>query len=383
MTRIALGGIGAAEDVATQSGRPHFILEAARLRPGEQWDDLGLAVRSAAWQRRRYLWNLGSLISGRGVGGFQYTDEFLERLWAPVRERLSGATVLNWTQLYPSSVVRDTSIARAHYIDQTLTQLFDGYGIRGSIGSRVVEEALEREATGYAGARALIATSEWGRRALAEIPGVIEERTHVVLPGASLPLNPYAAWASRHEIRRSDASAPLRLAFVGNHPLRKGLDRLLRAVILARQAGARIAVSVVGAGAEHLPRELRVIEGVVWHGRIDKTAEADRFVRTVADADLGCLLSRAEAAGIGLREYQALGLGVIAPNVGGSPEQVLHGAGELIDPSATDEEIASTLLSLAEDRARVDAMRAEAWRRREEMLWPAAVARIAAILEDI
>jgi len=42
------------------------------------------------WNARRAAWNLAQILRGDRRGGFQYSEGFLERLWASVQERLAG-----------------------------------------------------------------------------------------------------------------------------------------------------------------------------------------------------------------------------------------------------------------------------------------------------
>jgi glycosyltransferase involved in cell wall biosynthesis len=380
LSRILLAGVGSASEVETQSGRPYFLLDSAARNGATSWADLNLSVSSPSWWRRRYLWNMRSFALGRGHGGYQFTNDFLERLWDPIRPQLPGSHVLNWTQLYPSSVASDCSISRSYYLDQTLTQLFDDYRIRAQIREDVARHALEQESEGYLTSKAVITLSEWARRSVLTIPGMSAERVHVIPPGANLPHREYETWAGHHRINQGNSLKPLRLVFVGSHPLRKGLDRLLRSVELAREGGTEIDVAIVGLQASDVPKPLRKIRGVAWHGRIHKQQDAVRFMSIVSAADIGCLLSRAEAGGLVLREYQALGLAVLGPDVGGSPDLVLPGAGVLIPPSATDSAIATTLIDLGNDRERVDQMRWASWSHRSDVLWPDAVRRIEQVL---
>jgi glycosyltransferase involved in cell wall biosynthesis len=112
---------------------------------------------------------------------------------------------------------------------------------------------------------------------------------------------------------------------------------------------------------------------VVWAGFIDKRRELARFLDTIADCDVGCLLSRAEAGGISLREFCRLGVPTIAPDVGGAPEYVLSRASDLVPPHAPDEVIASVITRLARDREELARRRRLAFERRHEASWDKAI----------
>jgi len=122
-----------------------------------------------------------------------------------------------------------------------------------------------------------------------------------------------------------------------------------------------------------MPAELRVISGVEWCGRISKQLEAARFLRLVGECHVGCLLSRVEAGGCGLSEYQALGLAVLGTDAGGAAEQIIPGNGFTVGVDATPEQISEVILRLEREPGLVDGMRAVAWRQRHSALWDARV----------
>jgi glycosyltransferase involved in cell wall biosynthesis len=378
VSRTLLAAVGSVGDPRTWSGTPYHLFAAAQ--PAGVLDEgLDLSVGGVAWSARRLLWNAASLWRG-DWGGYQYTDAFMELLWRPVRDALPGNHVVNCVQLYPSSVAGDERVRRSYFLDQTLTQLFDGYGVAAAIRADVASDALRREADGYRSAHAVVVHSEWARRSVIGTEGVEPARVHVVVPGANLDAVAYDAWAASHAPRPIGRERTLRLAFVGRDPHRKGLDRLLAAVRLARAEGADLALDVIGTTEREIAAPLRNIPGVRWHGVIDKSRDPRAFFDLVGSAHVGCLVSRAEAGGIGLREYHALGLAVLGPDVGGSPDHVLSDASMLVEPGASEAEIAQLLANLATDPDRIDAMREVSWRRRQEVCWPASVARLREVL---
>jgi glycosyltransferase involved in cell wall biosynthesis len=155
---------------------------------------------------------------------------------------------------------------------------------------------------------------------------------------------------------------------------------LLRALVLARARGLEATLKIIGSAREELPAELADQKGVRWLGRIKKDVEAERFLREVADADVGCILARYEAGGSVLREYHALGLAAFATTAGGMPDFMFPEATVTVTPEATDEQIAVALLTLR-DRAHVDSLRRAAWQRRHDALWEATVQRLRAAME--
>ena len=162
---------------------------------------------------------------------------------------------------------------------------------------------------------------------------------------------------------------------------RKGLDRLLPALRLARARGLSAELRVIGCDPAGLPSELRDVDGVEWCGFISRAAEGDRLFRLMAECDVGCLLSRQEFSAIVLREYLALGLAVIGPDTGGCRDLMLDDASDALPPAASDEDVADALVRVS-DPAVFDRMQQAAWRSRCTATWDAAVTRLGEIVAD-
>lgn len=376
-----LAAVGDPNDIATWSGTPYHLLIEARSQ-GVLDAGLPMGVDAPVWRRRRVLWNLLRVIQGFGRGGYQYSDGFLEALWRPHTAAIDGAILLNCFQLYPRSVVLRDDVARWYFIDQTLTQMFETYGARADVGRGVADAAVEAERAGYHRAAGVIAHSRWAAESLTDDYGVAQNRVHVVVPGANTAGYNLDELPGARKATDTNGDRVLRLVFVGKDPQRKGLDRLLRAIAIATGQGAPLHLRVIGCARETVAEPLRATLNVEWVGFIDKRTDAARYAELVGGADVGCLLSRAEAGGIGLREYHALGLAVIAPDVGGSPDHVIPEASILVRPDQSDADIAATLVALSRDRERVAAMKAVSWARRHEVLWTESVRRIGKILDD-
>ncbi|HEV2916052.1 MAG TPA: glycosyltransferase family 4 protein [Pyrinomonadaceae bacterium] len=377
--RRFLAAVGDSNNPLTWSGIPYHFLQAARAR-GLLDEGLPLSTSGAGLRAARAAWNSLRVLGGDHYGGYQYSVAFLERLWRPVRDRIRGGIVINCFPLYAPSVVADESVSKWFFIDQTLLQLFDYYEQRALIGRRIAREALERERAGYAAATGIIAHSHWAAESLMNDYAIPQERIHVVTPGANFDAHLYARWEEEESLRRANArereGLPLRLLFVGKYWRRKGLDRLLGALALGRRAGLRAMLRVVGCERETVPRELREVEGVEWIGFLDKRRDSGKFLRTLAECDVGCLLSRAEAGGIALREYHALGLVVLGTDAGGAAEHMIPGASIAVSARASVEEIASKLLELEREPSRLLELKSAAWLTRRLALWDTTVDRI-------
>jgi glycosyltransferase involved in cell wall biosynthesis len=378
MPRRLITATGDVNDIESWSGSPYHLLEAG-LGLGIFHEGLRLDCDGLAMQSRRTLWNLSEWAWGRGIGGFQYSDFFLETIWRGISTLTSGDTLINLFQLFPSSVAKRKDLCRIFYIDQTLAQLFERYPDSAHISSYHQRSAIDIERRQYLSADLLIAHCQWAADDLVRRYGVPPGRVAVVLPGANIRSSYYAEWEEKRSVQFAAGSLshkpsrPIRFIFVGKDGHRKGLDRLLAAMNLIPSVEGLMHLSIIGATPNSVQTNLRRTRGVTWLGPISKARQTSEFVETLASHDVGVLLSRAEAGGISLREFQRVGLAVLGPSVGGAPEMVLRDASVLVGPNMEPGMIAETIQGLIAAPERVESMKRKAWEHREEMSWDRAV----------
>lgn len=368
MTKTYLAAVGDVHDPITWSGIPYHFLQAGQAL-GFLDDGLRLTANGMPWKVRRILWNSWRGMTGRGVGGYQYSCSFLENLWKHERHRLRDARTINCFQLYPPSMVSNEQHRKLFYVDMTLKQLFEFYQVGSSIGSAIAREAIERERVGYQSAELMVGHSRWAAQSIIQDYGISPEKVHAIIPGANLDRTTYLQWYSTATCRMRNPHDPLKLIFVGKYWDRKGLDRLLEALKLVHAEGKRYELTVMGCQRSTLPAHLQDVPNVNWVGFLDKSKEAQRFFDLVASADVGCLLSRAEAGGMVLREYHALGLIVMGTAVGGSPEHMFADAGKAFVPDDDAETIARWIVQLIDDHAFYASLREAAWKHRLQATW--------------
>jgi glycosyltransferase involved in cell wall biosynthesis len=161
-----------------------------------------------------------------------------------------------------------------------------------------------------------------------------------------------------HNGVRSDAlaaPAPPRddvtVTVVGSLGWRKGVDLLLRA---ARASDLPWRIVVVGDGPAR--QELEQQAAALAPGRVQFTGWLDDPSRTIRQADLLALPSRAESFGYVLLEAMVAGRAVVATAVDGPDEVVLHGVTGLLVPPEDHLALAQAIDALAADRPRRLAM---------------------------
>jgi glycosyltransferase involved in cell wall biosynthesis len=148
-------------------------------------------------------------------------------------------------------------------------------------------------------------------------------------------------------------------------------------VWLLRQTGYDVRLHVIG----KCPPEIAQQEGVTHFGLIDKRRGMDQFIEIVSGVDFGCMLSRAENAGIALLEFLRMGVPIIATDVGGIPDILELGAGQLVSPEISADDLAQHIAHLLDEPDEI-ALKQSAWRRRFNASWRRAVRDLAGVLNQ-
>jgi glycosyltransferase involved in cell wall biosynthesis len=180
-----------------------------------------------------------------------------------------------------------------------------------------VKNALNRRT--FNRARRLVVWNQWGKRSLVGEYGADADKVSVIPPGIDL-----AQWNFPRPV--SEASAPVRLLFVGGDFRRKGGETLLAA--FRQNLMHRCELDIV-------TREHVNVEGLanvrVHHGL---GPNAPELMALYARADAFVFPTLGDALPLAIMEAMASGLPVITTNVGAIVEQVDHGVtGFLVPPN--------------------------------------------------
>jgi glycosyltransferase involved in cell wall biosynthesis len=190
---------------------------------------------------------------------------------------------------------------------------YEGEGDRFTAWQTRILVALERRAV--EGSARTMAWSEWAAAGLRQ-EGVADARIAVLHPGLDA-----AWWAAAGSGRRAPrAGEPLRLLFVGNDVVRKGLPDLIAAV---EETGGAVELDVVTGDEVAGSARVRVHHGI--------SAGTPELAAMYAGADALALPSRADASPWVVLEALAAGLPVLATKVGAIAEMVGE-AGILVAP---------------------------------------------------
>ncbi|MDA0566538.1 glycosyltransferase family 4 protein [Streptomonospora sp. S1-112] len=254
-------------------------------------------------------------------------------------------------------------------------RLADETGLPDDVAARL--DAAERSV--LRSAAAVVATSGWAARRLADHHGLPRERVHVVAPGtAPAPV-------------AEGTDGRTRLLSVAAVTPRKGHDLLVDA--LARVADRPWRCDFAGPldrAPEHVERLRAAIDrhGLAGRVRLRGPLAGAELAAAYASADLAVLGSRGETFGMAVAEALACGIPVLAPGldalpdtVGRAPDGTVPG---ILVPAADADALAEGLAAWLDDAALRRRLRGAALARRGMLdSWEEAVRRMDHVLEAV
>jgi len=353
--------VGDPNDINTWSNIPYFFLKAAKEK---EFIHEGLPLKPEKLKRDRVLWNLASLFLKGEKGGYQYSDHFLKRLFSQV-SLPTNQTVefISHFPLLPPRPWHPQWIAN-YYIDATLKQNFDDYGLSTKVGSKIQDYTLSREQENYHQAKRVICMSHWAAHSVIKDYQVSPDKVHVIPAGANLDESSLPT-SQEMEKKGLPSLSPLKLGFIGKDWRRKGLPFLLEVADALHQRDIDVKVLVIGPKAKDLPYHPLMVP----LGFINKHTHLAEFVEAIQEFHFGCLFSTAEAFGISNRECLRLGIPVLGSRAGGIPDTVPEGLGFLFDLGTPPSAIADFLESFITDQEKYCKLRERVIERSEEFTW--------------
>ncbi|MEM1340765.1 MAG: glycosyltransferase family 4 protein [Pseudomonadota bacterium] len=212
--------------------------------------------------------------------------------------------------------------------------------------ARSLARLANRALPGKARAKTLLVANDRTRKALA-----VSHDNIVTLPENGVDLGTFPERGAQ-----GPAAAPgeIRLIYLGRLVGWKAVDISLRAVALARAAGTKVTLDIVGDGPERASLEALAEElglagsGVIFHGFQKQQACAGYLQR----ADALLLNSIFECGGAVVLEAMSIGLPVIGPDWGGPADYVTPETGLLVSPIPREtfaDRLAQAIIDLSAD----------------------------------
>ena len=194
-------------------------------------------------------------------------------------------------------------------------------------------------------ADAIVVNSSWAREALLS-EGIPAEKLRVI-PLAYEPANESKSFQRKYPGAFND-ERPLRVLFLGQINLRKGVQQLLEAVRLLK--GEPVEFWFVGPVQMHVPDDMRTDARCRWFG-VAPRVQVDRYYR---DADVFILPTLSDGFGLTQLEAQSWKLPVIASRCCG--EVVRNGVNGVLLEEISGEEIAKVITGMLRKPDELSAM---------------------------
>ena len=330
---------------------------------------------------RAGLWKLRGGLLGRH--GFKFTDEYLDGIWKRGLPALRDCIVINNFQLFGPHFLqshRTFGIEPYCYIDGTLEEYLGNYRPfdTAKIDKSAMRHALAVEREGYASCRKVVVMSKRTAANIGQHYDVPQCKMHVVPPGANIPERLLETLDNRPERCCQPGEKSLVVGFIGLYPERKGLPTIAEAVRLLRRSGYDVRLHVIG----KCPPEIARQDGITYFGLIDKSVDMDHFIDIVRNIDVGCMLSRAELTGISLLEFLRMGVPIMATDVGGIPDILELGAGQLVSSEISADDLAQRLARLIDEPDQLAELKQSAWGRRHNASWRRVVQELKVVLNQ-
>jgi glycosyltransferase involved in cell wall biosynthesis len=362
---IGIAAVGDVTDINTWSNIPYFFYTtgASQSLFNEPWK-----LDISKFKFRRPLWNLKKVFSGQGIGGYQYSTEFLDKAEQQIPDAFFSSTVISFNQLFPrASTVRKAGGRIFYYIDSTLFDLFSTPQYAIKVPDEVKAFAIDQERQNYLYADKVVSMGQWVHASLAGQYSLPDDKVGHILPGANVILpdgfsiSPYRGGAG--------TSRDLRLGFVGKDWKRKGLPLLMEIRNRISELGLKVKIVVLG----NAPSELSNNAHVEFSGFIDKQREPSRFVDAISSCDLGCLFSSAEALGISTLEFLRVGTPVTGFYHQGLRDTLLEGASLRFNITDDVDTIARRLVRVVSDEQAFKTLKEQAMAKSDQVTWEACV----------
>jgi glycosyltransferase involved in cell wall biosynthesis len=361
MTLRSVAAVGDVTNLSSWSGTPYHFWQAA-MKAG--FATLPWQMNLTVFKRRRFAWNVKRAVIGQGVGGYQYSDDFLDRLEAQIPTYLFATDVITFNQHFPRALsVKNAGGVLNYYIDAPFAALISGRGSDMRLPAVVATKACQQERENLEFCSRVVTMGRWAAEVVINECGVPREKVFTISPGANLEIP--ENWTFSSPVGRAGQERDFVLGFVGKDWRRKGLPLLVAVRNELVHRGWKVSVHAAG----HAPRELAGAPGIRFIGFIDKREDPVGFLRFIADCDVGCLFSDREALGISTLEFLRAGVPVAGFAHEGPADTLPPDAGFRFAKDAKVPEIADEFEAYLRDEAAQNRLRKAARRWSPLVTW--------------
>jgi len=333
-----IAALGDVMDPNCFGGAPRQLFDECK---NQGFADNAWSVDTRKLKPSRLAWNALQILKLRAPGGFQYSKAGQAAALAQIPCALWETEVISFHQNFPPpGPVIEAGGEVNFYFDATYTQLFPAYGMERCVGRRALRDAIANEREAFSAARRLVVNQSWAYRSLLADYSMDPKKCAVILPGANYPVFP--GYCPLNPDGRAGRDRPFVLGFIGKDWRRKGLMFLNEIAIGLRARNWKVTIRAMGFPADELPPGT----GIECLGFIDKRRQFAPFLH---GCDLGCLFSKAEAAGTAVLEFLGVGLPVAGFTVNGLADLLPPEAGFRFSADTPPEGVVEALSGYLQD----------------------------------
>lgn len=359
-TNIGVAAVGNVLDINCWSNIPYFFYKEGEKQGlfNQPWE---LNLNKFSWDRR--IWNLLRLLSGKSIGGYQYSNSFLQKAESLIPKEYYSSTIISFNQTFPSANKIIKNGGKIYfYIDTCLYDLFneESYGI--NIPDSMKNRALDVEKENYEKAEMVVTMGSWARRSLLKHYQIPEKKIHTILPGANISLN---SECNSEFKSGAGKNRELVFGFIGKDWKRKGLPLILDVAKILQNRNIKVKIKALG----NCPDELQNEPLLDYTGFVDKQHNTKKFIHEIQSCDIGCLFSESEALGISTLEFIKMGVPVAGFFHQGLRDTLLDGASFRFNLNSTTESIANVFEQFVENEGLQKKMQKKAWEYSQFVSW--------------
>jgi len=373
MEKIGVAAVGNVLDINCWSNIPYYFYTTGE-RAGLFHNPFNLDLQKLNLPRK--IWNLTRVLTGQGIGGYQYSNAFLIQAESQIPYAYFQEKVISFNQTFPrASTVKHAGGEMYYYIDITLQDLFQDPSFHFNLSFEVMAAAIEQEKENYRLAKKVVTMGSWVRKSLIENYEVPEEKIETIMPGPNMALPPnfpQPIWRPGAGKQRDFV-----MGFVGKDWKRKGLPLLISIKNGLRGRGYKVKIMVIGNAPEGIEED----PDIEFAGFINKQTQMLRFISKLRECDMGCLFSTAEPLGISTLEFIKAGIPVAGFFHQGLLDTLLPGVSLRFDPEEKALSIVDRMVDYLENDSEQKRQYLALANYREEISWETCIESWSRILQ--
>jgi len=275
------------------------------------------------------MWRIWRIITLRKATGWQFSKLALRLRSYNLDRQITNLDIV--ISFFP--LIKSKKCPVLIYTDITLKSLFQTYPETFRVSSDIKLSSIKTETEIYNQSDFVLVASLECKNELIENYGILN--TKVIFLPLAPNIVPKIVDAKVLSARIASLASHFNILFIGKDSHRKGLDRVFQLRDYLLSNGINVELHIVGLDTPHPFTDLNP-KGSRYYGF--QSNDSDLFLELLEKSHLGVLLSRSEATGIALLEFQAAGLPTLISGVGGMNSFVFSRTVKIVEIDRIEEQ---------------------------------------------